>query len=254
MDVDDRLIFKFPRSPAAEQALYREVAVLAVVRPFVSMPVPDIALHDGPPMFSLHEKLPGERLLSAHYDALPDHARRRLGGELGRFYAELHRLDVERMSALDAGPIAPWRTPDCVRAKAIPALPHELRARAEGLVDAFEALPPDPYGATYGFFDGHGWNMAFDHARGQLNGIYDFADSGIGPVHQDFIYSSFVSPDLTARIVDAYEALTGRAFDRQRIHVLTGYHRLSELAELANDPHRSPTMIRNVETWAARSQ
>ena len=45
------------------------------------------------------------------------------------------------------------------------------------------AMPPDPLGTVYGFFDGHGWNMAFDHARGRLNGIFDFGDSGFGPLH-----------------------------------------------------------------------
>ncbi len=78
----------------------------------------------------------------------------------------------------------------------------------------FERLPPDPHGQTYGFFDGHGWNMAFDRVRGRLNGIYDFADSGFGPVHQEFIYSNFISPDLTERIAAAYEKASGRTLDK----------------------------------------
>lgn len=112
-------------------------------------------------------------------------------------------------------------------------------------------MPPDPYGNVYGFFDGHGWNMAFDHAQARLNGIYDFADSGFGPLHQEFIYSNFISHDLTARIVSAYEMLTGRRLDRRRIAILTGFHRLSELAELADDPANVEQMIQSAATWAA---
>jgi hypothetical protein len=117
------------------------------------------------------------------------------------------------------------------------------------IIEAFEQLPADPHGLIYGFFDGHGWNMAFDHERGCLNGIYDFADSGIGPLHQDFIYTNFISPDLTERVVTAYEAITGRVLDRRRIALLTGMHRLSELAELADEPKHTSFMIRNVVEW-----
>ena len=72
-------------------------------------------------------------------------------------------------------------------------------------------LSADPHGTVFGFYDGHGWNMAFDHQRGVLNGIYDFADAGIGPLQQDFIYSSFIDEDLTLRIIAAYERITGKA-------------------------------------------
>src|SRR5690606_2345867 len=97
-------------------------------------------------------------------------------------------------------------------------------------------LDPDPYGTIYGFFDGHGWNMAFDHAAGRLNGVYDFADSGLGPLHQDFLYSNLISADLTARIITAYERETGRHIDRDRVDLLTGTHRLWELAMEAHLP------------------
>jgi aminoglycoside phosphotransferase (APT) family kinase protein len=125
-----------------------------------------------------------------------------------------------------------------------------LRAGATEAVEAFERLSADPCGTTYGFFDGHGWNMAFDHARGCLNGIYDFADSGIGPLHQDFIYTNFISPDLTERVAAAYDGFTGRALERRRIMLLTGIHRLSELAELADQPEHVASMIRHFAEWA----
>ncbi len=39
--------------------------------------------------------------------------------------------------------------------------------------------------------------------------------------------------------------------DRRRIDLLTGVHRLSELAELADQPEHVPVMIRNVAAWAS---
>ena len=103
---------------------------------------------------------------------------------------------------------------------------------------------------TYGFFDGRGWNMAFDREQSKLNGIYDFADSGIGPLHQEFIYTNFIFCDLTKRVIASYEMRTGLKLDRCRINILTGYHRLSELAELADHPRHAPEMVRHFAAWA----
>lgn len=250
VDVDDRLIFKFPRHAVAEKALLREAQLLAVIRPQISMPVPDLRIVRGPPLFSVHEKLKGVHLVTADYDRLPEVARQRLGERLGRFYAELHGLDEAKMLAAGAGPVAPWQPVSAMRERALPMLTADIRQKAVAAIDAFEQLPPDPYGSTYGFFDGHGWNMAFDHANQHLTGMYDFADSGFAPVHQEFIYARFVSPDLTERIIASYETLTGRTIDRQRVDILTAAHRLSELAELADNPEHVRIMVESVENWA----
>ena len=71
-------IFKFPRHAAAEKALTVEVCLLAVVRPAVTMPVPDAYPPPGPPPFSLHLKLKGAHLLTRQYELLPLRARQRL--------------------------------------------------------------------------------------------------------------------------------------------------------------------------------
>ncbi len=251
IDADDRLVFKFPRHEAARNALLKEAALLAVVRPALTLTVPALRIHDGPPVFSSHEKIHGEHLLTADYVVLPERARDLLAADIARFYAELHALPIERMTAAGATPITPWQSPATIRAKAAPALPPELRHAAEAIIDDYERLASDPLGTIYGFFDGHGWNMAFDDARQQLNGIFDFADSGIGPRHQEFIYTNLISPDLTERVITAYETLTRLTLDRRRIAILTGAHRLSELAEYADDPTHASDMVRHAAEWLA---
>ncbi|MDR3409249.1 MAG: aminoglycoside phosphotransferase family protein [Methylovirgula sp.] len=250
VDVDGKLIFKFPRSKAARQALRREAAILAVARPALSLAVPDLQLHEGPPLFSSHLKLKGRQIEAEDYAKLPEAARERLGENLARFYAELHALEPARMKLAGAVPIAPWHEPETVRARALPLVPHKRARLARNLIEAYENLPPDPYGAVFGFFDGHGWNMAFDRKKARLRGIYDFADSGFGALHQEFIYSDLISPDLTGRIVRAYEELTGRALERRRIDILSGYHHLSELADFAEDRARAKEIRRDFKVWA----
>jgi hypothetical protein len=93
--------------------------------------------------------------------------------------------------------------------------------------------------------------MAFDHAAGRLNGIFDFGDSGFGPLHREFVQTSWVSPDLTERIVAEYQALTGRPLDRERIRLTTGVLRLSELGGFAGDAGRVAEGVDAVAQWAA---
>ncbi len=113
----------------------------------------------------------------------------------------------------------------------------------------YAGLAPDPHGDIYGMFDCHGWNMAFDHKAQRLNGVYDFSDSGIGQLHQDFIYPAFISPELPLRMVAYYENACGRTLDCARIVTLIGAFRLVELASAAGNPGAAAQMRTNVMSW-----
>lgn len=254
VDADDTFVFKFPRNDGARARLRKEARLLQVIRAKISMNVPALTLHEGPPLFSSHRKIKGAHLLADQYRALPPAQRSKLAGAMAQFYAELHGLKSEIMAQAGAAPLAPWPDAGGLRAAAQALLPDHLKDFAEETLDDWESLEADPYGAVYGFFDGHGWNMAFDHERGALNGMYDFADSGIGPLHQEFIYSSFTGEDLTLRIMDRYEALTGKAVDRKRVETLTGVYRLIELANAAEQPENLPPTMNNVAAWAHRER
>jgi hypothetical protein len=78
VDVGNRFIAKFPEGREAEEALRREASLLAAARLRLSMAVPDMTIHEGPPLFSLHGKLPGETLDRDNYARLDQEARDRL--------------------------------------------------------------------------------------------------------------------------------------------------------------------------------
>jgi len=250
VDVDDAWIFKFPRRDAARISLLREAQLLAALRTQLPIPVPELMIVEGPLTFSRHAKLKGRALLADEYDMLPDGARNRLAKDLATFYAALHGIPMEVMRAAGAGPVWPWFNGDTILSLALPHLPGHLHLWARTVIGAWRTLPPDPHGIIYGFFDGHGWNMAFDHHRQRLNGLYDFADSGFGPLHQDFIYSNFISPDLTLRVIEAYEISTGLRINRRRVWLLTAAHRLFELAEADSDPAEIAKVLPHVLAWS----
>lgn len=250
LDADEQWIFKFPRHAQGEAALRREVGLLAIVAPVVDMPVPQLTLIEAPRIFSRHRKIAGAHLLGPHYAALPEAGRDALAAALGVFYAQLHTIAPATAANAGALPAETWLDAAAIEQHTWPLLPDPIKPFARRVLQQWAALGPDPLGDIYGFFDGHGWNMAFDHAAQRLNGVYDFADSGIGPLHREFIYSSLVSPDLTARIIDHYERNTNRHIDRERVEVLTGTHRLWELAMEAELPDHVPTLVEAIGTWA----
>jgi Ser/Thr protein kinase RdoA (MazF antagonist) len=241
---DDQVV----RVAMGPNALQREAALLAFVAPHVTLALPQPRFHPGPPAMARHTMIPGTALDGAAYATLTGAERDRLAADLALFHAETHALDPARLRALGAGPVQPWPLP---APALLDNLPPDLLQPATRLLTDWAALPPDPLGDVWGHFDAHGWNMGFDARTGRLNGIFDFGDSGFGPLHRDLIYAALISPDLMRRLGRAYAALTRRAIDPQRLHILSGAHRLWELAA-ASDANRD-WLIAAFRTWAQAS-
>jgi hypothetical protein len=101
----------------------------------------------------------------------------------------------------------------------------------------------------FGMFDCHGWNMAFDHQAERLNGIYDFGDSGFGPLHLEFMTVGKIAHDLALRVTDLYEVATGRVLDKQRIGILSGMNRIIEIAEQSGNTETALEMVESALKW-----
>lgn len=249
LDVADTYIFKFPRNAEAARSVEKEARLLSVVRPLIEMAVPDLELFPGPPMFSRHRKIPGSHLLEEDYSLLPESARQLLAEELANFYHQLHRLEPRLLAEAGAGVVPDWPSAEVIIRDLEVLLDPELHRLATAALSRWKELPPDPGGLVYGFFDGHGWNMAFDPAEQRLKGIYDFADSGFGDLHREFIYTDLISRDLTRRVVKAYQMVSGLVLDWERIDLLSGVLRLSDLAGESDHPLHGPFIRRTAEQW-----
>lgn len=226
----DGLIFKFPRNSDAAERLRREVALLNFLRPRITMPLPQPVLYDGEEPFSQHRAIPGEKLLADDYLMLGEGSRNALAMRMAQLYAELHQLPLARMQQVGAVAVDPWMGPDEILARAVPKLPRGYKGWARRVVSAYRKLRIERDELVFGYFDGHGWNMAFDFTTATLNGVYDFGDAGFGSRHRDLSYSNWISADLTLRIIDRYEELTGYRVNREQVMLYTSALRLAELA------------------------
>ena len=222
-------IFKFPKHAEAPARLRREARFLALIAPRVPLVVPRMKLHETPRLFSEHVMIPGEIIETAGYDVLSDAQKQATAETLAEFYAALHAIPLSEAIAAGAEPKPEW--PDA--AAVLPALhelPEQVRDFAGRVFAAYLELLHEE--EIFGYFDGHGWNMAFDHERGVLNGVYDFADAAIGPRTREFTYSSLTSTDLTERLISAYENQTGIAINRRVVAIRMSVQNFAEFAEL----------------------
>lgn len=242
-------VVKEPLHPAAAEALAREARVLQVLHGKIHLAIPRPQHAPGPPALSRHDLLPGQHLTPDLYDTLSAPARDHLAQDLARFHAECHAVPAADLRAAGAQAVQPW--PETV-STAIQLLPPALRGVAQRLLAEWTLLSPDPWGEVWGHFDAHGWNMAFDPVAKRLQGIYDFGDSGFGPLHRDLIYSALISFDLTLRLGRAYEARTGKRIDPMRLRCLSGAHRLWELAEAPAADR--PWLVQAFQRWCAQAQ
>jgi aminoglycoside phosphotransferase (APT) family kinase protein len=241
------VIFKFPKRPDAVERLRREVRFLALIRPRVALAVPDMVLHEAPRPFSEHTMIPGSVIETAAYEALSEAGKRAMGETLGQFYAELHRIPIAEAIAAGAGPKPEWPPGEAALPSLAGRLPAAMLDYARRAFAAYAAVPAED--EIFGYFDGHGWNMAFDHARGRLNGVYDFADAAIGPRSRDFVSGNLTSGDLTERTVAAYSRLAGRAIDLRTVAIRTAVQGLSELAEPAEQSTDLELFRASVVRW-----
>ena len=237
-------IFKFPKRADAIPRLRKEARLLALIRPRVPLTVPDMRLHETSTVFSEHTKIPGEMIETPHYDVLTTPQRQAMAEALAGFYAALHAIPAEEARTAGAMQKPGWPPSAQIMAEAETILPAPLHQWARAVLVAYDALPSGD--EILGYFDGHGWNMAFDHARGVLNGLYDFADAGIGSRARDLNYSNFISADLTERIVAAYEKHTSLTIDRREVALHTAVQRLAELGEEQKAP---AWFLANVVEW-----
>lgn len=98
--VNDDLIFRFPRYPAAIEQLALESKILKAIQPYVSVQVPDpIYLHLHTAVvgeaFMGYRQIPGEPLWLPRFRAIRDEAvLSRLGQQIARFLRELHHIPI----------------------------------------------------------------------------------------------------------------------------------------------------------------
>lgn len=218
-DVNDAWIFKFPRQESSAQQIEKEALVLAYFGTQLSLAIPRMTIHAKQYFYSCHAKVPGSVLTTQDYQNLTDDQRNALAETLAVFFSQMHATPMQSVQALHLEKRGPWKPSPAIIADVEEILPAHILPYVRRTMERFDAENARREEEVVGHFDAHGENMAFDLTGGRLNGIFDFADVGIGDYHKELQAPSWISPDLTERIVPRYEALSGRTVNRDRLAI-----------------------------------
>lgn len=227
--VDDEWVVKFAWSREAADKLVREATVIdALGSVGDGPPVARLLSWSAEPAMFVAPLQHGRPLAFEITGQLDSAAKRRIGDELGRLLAALHR--PQPLAAVRAtGVLLPQPTPqadtDSLRTRLAPMLDASRAARLMDWCDWADEVLLIQVEAVFLHGDFHGYNVVFDDDWRAVR-VLDFEESSVGDSHYDFRYLPAQEPtvELLQHTVEAYHRLTGRAVDLRRVmawHVRT---------------------------------
>ena len=214
--IDDRWIFRFPRTPEVARSLAVECRLLPRLAPRLALAIPrfvHVARDTADqPSFVGYPAIPGEPLRRETLDVAGPEVAARLAEQLGAFLTALHEFPLAEaiacgLSSPEDPRIAMERRFDRVRAIAFPVLEPDERRR---LTARFEAYLADSrhflYAPTLCHGDLGGDHLLYDAGSSALTGVIDFGDACVGDPAGDFTWRAEYGEDFFRAVLRHYRA------------------------------------------------
>ncbi len=215
LQINDDLIFRFPRLTQAAEIMVYEVTMLHALNKVIkTLPIPDpIYVSVDKPVvnenFMGYHMLTGQSLSQGVLKGITDeHILNHLASQIGSFLRELHNVPVDAlpMTLHNADDRAQWQeTYEAFREKLFPYM--RLDAREE-VTHQFETFLNEPghftYTPTIRHGDFGGSNILYDPAFQKISGIIDFSFIAIGDPAFDIASVSTCGDAFLQRICKAY--------------------------------------------------
>lgn len=234
----ESIVFATDR-PEHAARLGRESRLLQLLGPRVPFQVPRIHAFDPDFGLELRGMVPGAQLggdgRERRFADRPQGER--LAEELGRALAQLHQaVSLAEASALGFSTSQPILLPSAILASRLEGrIPDpEVKKTFDALIERYRAVEVDPTDLVLVHGDVWGGNLAVDLQTGALNGLFDFADTGLADRHIDLMYIHSFGAEFTERLFRAYEAKTGAKLSWQRTALYHAISAFSALGDMAN--------------------
>jgi aminoglycoside 2''-phosphotransferase len=240
--VNEELVFRFARTEAAQQALKREAQLLALVRPRVSLAVPEVIQQQHDCMVCRF--IPGVPLDRERLLAQDASTRQAILEQLGGFLCELHSVPVEASGATyHLSRRSPGMKEDyeelyqTLERELFPAMMAWARDWVRGL---FRPLLEGKLDLSYAPATIHGdlmpYHLCYDPVAQRLSGVIDFGNAGPGDPALDLgsIIMGF-GETLVWQMQTVYSGIS-ELLDRARFHAATLELRWALAALRSRDP------------------
>lgn len=223
--VDEALILRFAKVPAALGTLRRETAILTSIREHITLDIPDpiyrnlgtAAIGEA---FVGYPMIPGVPLWRDLFRTIDDpHVLDTIACQLATFLRELHAIPVRELIPIDLpleDGLEGWaELYGRIRERLYPHMRPDARTE---VADHFESYLDDPHAYAFEPVLRHGdfgtGNLIYDPDAGRMAGVIDFGAAGLGDGATDMagLLSSFGEPLLArcARYYPEIEAASGR--------------------------------------------
>lgn len=215
--VDDKWMFRFPKSPGAASDLARELDILPRLHGRLPLPIPQPRYHasdadSGDLLFMGYPRLPGEPLMRERFNRLRDDEPilESVAKDLAIFLRQLHAIAPSELGLAPASEsaLAEWtRIGEEIQEKLFPLMRRDAR---EAVARNFETALNDVDLWRYDECLIHGdfgtGNFLFHNGR--ISGVIDFGFCGPGDPAQDLgaLLASYGEP-FVDRVCSHYPAL-----------------------------------------------
>ena len=228
VELDGRLIFRFPKRCDVEPQYQIERQLLPALAAALPLPIPDVAFFwpggtAYPGIFIGHHLIDGAQLTTEHLTL--NHIDG-IAQQLGQFLSALHRFPVEQASQLGvpAGDEARWRRRFqdqyvLLQQQILPLIGQVAQGR---IVRDWQAFLNDDarFPTRLIHHDLNGEHILYSAARSTISGIIDWGDAAVGDPAIDFTgLLAAYGEDFTERVLSHYRNEVDASFrDRMRFY------------------------------------
>jgi len=231
-DVNGEHIFRFPKNKEVKIEL--EIKVLDYLKNKISTQIPEVTYYGKSYDYYGYPKIQGVGLSDEIYNSMSEREKNALAYDLSTFLYELHSvisIDVAREFGTNEKMIG-WYFDNANELKDKFIFDPEVSVFVSRVVDDFERLFKESTDLVFLHNDLHDNNMAINYESKKLIGVFDFSDISIGDRNFDFTpMCRFCTTDLTRRIIDKYETVSGVKLDWQKIKTYAYIWEISDVAE-----------------------
>ncbi len=190
--LNNERVFRFPKNEQASKALEKEAAVLRLLQPRCTLPIPDFDTYEED--FVSYRLIPGRALLLEDLQALPAPRQDALAEQLATFLRQMHSTPLEEVRAAGIGesdaarrPVAWLRLYEEVRRELYPLMLTHTRQWIERLFAPLLADPSWMTGETALINGDIGpYHILYDEQQQTIQGIIDFGTAGLGDPARDY--------------------------------------------------------------------
>lgn len=226
--VNDKLIFRFPRTPIYLQSFAAELKLLSSLRRKCTAPIPHYRYLPKNAEFGGYELLAGKELSKYRFGRMSATEKTKFIADIAQFLTELHQLQAsdERKSRS----AEPWsgaklknyktRYWDERRSKIKAFVNGALLNLIDRFYEEFPKACRNFPAATIIHGDLSCYHMLIDSSNRRLSGIIDFGDATVGDPAHDFEYFWVYGDDVAKAVFANY----GRKTDQNLLTRSHWYH------------------------------